>query len=147
MDPVTAFQVSCGVIQLVGLGVKVVSTCKEISENASSLSPTNNELSHDAYSLNAMTQRLSEQLRTATSVQGLTKDELQLKGNADESLEATKELQELLDSLKIKDQKSKRYVLRKAVKGVWLQKKIDEVQNRMTRCQQRLNTGILMDIQ
>lgn len=78
MDPATAFQLACGAIQLVDLGLKATRTCREIHKNGSSLTTKNEQIEHEARQLKKILSELSSKLAAHDDKTGLTSDQRQL---------------------------------------------------------------------
>ena len=60
MDPVTAFSVACGAIQVIDFGIRTASEVYEVTKSAQGLSKKNARLQEQARSLDAMTQALRD---------------------------------------------------------------------------------------
>ena len=58
MDPITAFSVACGAIQVIDFGIRTASEVYEVTKSAQGLSKKNARLQEQARSLDAMIQAL-----------------------------------------------------------------------------------------
>ena len=142
MDPVSAFSVACGVIQVVDFSTKVVSKTRELYKNGS-LS-CNEEIENMATRLESL--RSDLELPFCTTDQSLLADENDLLGLADKCSDAAKALIKIVRALKLDRSHSKRQALRKSFKALWKRGDIDEIQERLDRYQRVLDTRILIHL-
>lgn len=146
MDPLTAFSVACGVIQVVDFCKKVVDKCREIYKDGAS---SENKV------IESMAQHLTNLFVELDSASAIPNpgpmprhyhDDQDLRKLAQQCSDTAKELIAELQKLSIQGQPGKREVLRKAVKIIWKKNTIDDIQTRLELYRRTLDTRILINL-
>lgn len=146
MDPLSAFSVACGVIQVVDFSTKVVVKCRELCKNGT-LSE-NKEIESLAQHLTD----LSTGLHVASGVPNpgpkpqLYQDDHDLRKLAQQCSETATELIAELQKLTIQGRRRKRDIVHKTVKVVWKKSTIEGIQRRLEQYRGTLDTRILINL-
>lgn len=146
MDPLTAFSLACGVIQVVDFSTKVVVKCREIYKTGAS--SENQEIESMAKNLTD----LFIDLDTVSAVPNpgpmprVYHDDQDLRKLAQQCSKTAKELIAELQKLNIQGQPRKRDVLRKAAKVIWKKSTIDEIERRLELYRRTLDTRTLINL-
>ena len=142
MDPLTAFSLACGVIQVVDFSTKTLMKCKEIYKDGS-LSEYQ-ELEDSASDLVDVRARLdlASSHKSAESIHSL--DDQSLLDLAEECSATAHQLMEKLHSLKMEGPRKKRQALLKTVKLLWERGEIQDIQKRLEGYRNALDTKILI---
>ena len=137
MDPLSAFSLACGVIQVVNFSTKVVQKLREFHKDGS--------LSQNKEAEEMATQLT--QLQTSLSLpnhRDQAQDELLKLG---EKCSATaKDLVTELQKLKISGPHRKRQVIQKTIKTIWKKTAIDDIQKRLDDYRKLLDHRVLIDL-
>ena len=146
MDPLTAFSLTCGVIQVVDFSARIVVKCRQIYKDGATSEHT--QMKSMAEHLKA----LATDMKLPSTVQGLGSanqlyhhDEELLK-LAERCSETATELINELQELSIQGRQRKRDALRKAVKVVWKKDTIENIQKSLESYRRTLDTSILISL-
>ena len=140
MDPLTAFSLACGVIQVVDFSIKALSKCKEIYQEGS--------LS-DCKELESMTKHLIDvraKLDLPNSKQGVQASDATLLELAGHCSETADQLVSKLHSLKLDGPHKRRQAVLKAVRFLWERGEIQEIQKRLDGYRNALDSQVLVDL-
>ena len=144
MDPLTAFSLACGVIQVVDFSTKILGKCKEIYETGS-LSQH-----RDVEDVTKHLTGLQGELRQSFLSQHATESEtssdrnlLELAGNCSATAD---QLISKLDSLKIQGPNSKRKAIKMAMRSFWESKDIESIRDRLQSDREMLDTYVLINL-
>lgn len=144
MDPLTAFSLACGVIQVIDFSTKTLMKCKEIYKEGSLSDHRNLEDSikhlidiREKLDLPDATQRAESPI--AANDQSLIELSRQCSATADQ-------LVEKLHSLRIQGPHERPKAIFKTVKSLWEKGEIEEIQKRLDRYQTALDTQILVSL-
>lgn len=146
MDPLSAFSLACGVIQVVDFSTKIVVKCREMYKDGA-LSE-NKEIESMAKHLT----KLSTDLKLASAVPNpgpmpqLYYDNQDLLKLAQQCSGTATELIGELQKLSIQGPHRKRDVVRKAVKAVRKKSTIEDIQRRLEQYRRTLDTRILVNL-
>ncbi len=145
MDPITAFSLARGVIQVVDFSTKVVVKCRGIYKDGA--------LSENR-EIESMTKHLTDlftELKSASAVPNpgplsqLYHDDHDLQKLAQQCSETAAKLIAELQDLSIQGQQRNRDVFRKAFKGVWKKSTVEGIQRRLEYYRRTLDTRILIN--
>lgn len=143
MDPLTAFSVACGAIQVVDFGLNVASKGREIYRDGAL--HQNQDIEHATRNLNEASISLDESLKTLAKIKQPSKDDVELQKLAVDCQEASTNLLSELGGLKLDPNKpSKGQTLKKVIKSVWKKDKIEESQRKLEQCRKALDSRILI---
>lgn len=144
MDPITAFSLACGVIQVIDFSVNVLSKCREIHKHGSLSENENIEsMAEQLTTLRADLQptTLSTSTRTATS--SGDRDPIQLSSRCSEM---AKELVGELQSLKAGSTGSRWKAISSTYRSLKKRSMIDRMQKQLDELRSILNTKVLADL-
>ena len=147
MDPATAFQVACGAVQLLEVGLKTIRSLQEIYKSERSLSTANEELFEQASWLQQSYS--STTARLASIEQGslkLTEDQERLQEAAEGCVQLSHELLQKVESLNITGVKKKRDVPIAWVKARREKDAISRIGHRLQNYQNKFNTEMLINL-
>ena len=144
MDPVTAFSLVCGVIQVIDFGTKVLVKCrrlhkegsleghKDIEDITEHLVNAREDLDRrgDAHSMGAQLSPSDKRLSTI----------------AKDCSAISAELLAKIQSLKISGNHGRRETLKKVVKTLWEQKEVVALEKKLDSYREALNTQILITL-
>lgn len=146
MDPLTAFVLACGVIQVVDFSTKVVVKCREIyKDGASSENKEIESLAKHLIDVYMELDAANAVVKPGPTLQ-LHRDDQDLQNLAQQCSETAKELIAQLQKLKVQGQPRKRDVLRKTVKVVWKKSAIEDIERRLEHYRRTLDTRILINL-
>jgi len=135
VDPLTAFSLACGIIQVVDFSTKAVKKCRELYKDGS-LSE-NEDVEEMATHLTGLRTRLI----------------LPSQSNEDELLDLGEKCSDTaqaliveLQTLKVNGPYKKRQVIRKSIKALWKKGAIDESQKRLDDYRKLLDSRVLIDL-
>lgn len=144
MDPLTAFSLACGVIQVVDFSIKTLSKCKELYQEGSlaeyrELEDLTNHLVDVRDKL-----ELTNVKRNAGAL-GVAEDQslLEVAGQCSKTAD---HLVEKFRSLKIEGPHKKRQAVLKTVKHLWEKGELRDIQRRLDGYRNVLDTQILIDL-
>lgn len=146
MDPLTAFVLACGVIQVVDFSTKIVVKCREIyKDGASSENKEIESLAKHLIDVYMELDAANAVVKPGPTLQ-LHRDDQDLQNLAQQCSETAKELIAQLQKLKVQGQPRKRDVLRKTVKVVWKKSAIEDIERRLEHYRRTLDTRILINL-
>ena len=141
MDPLSAFNLACGIIQVLDFSTKALSRCKELYKDGTV---------HDYEELEVMTKRLANlstdlQLPTGTDSTGASQipDDQSLRDTAKGCSKVADQLVGKLQALRVQGPHRKRQAFMKSIKAVRESKEIRNVEQLLAKYQHVLNTQIL----
>ena len=146
MDPLTAFSLACGVIQVVGFSMEIISKSRKIYKNGSL--GENTEIESMANHL----ANLRTDLNPPTTApdpgnsQQCFDDKKTLRNLATKCSEISHELITELRLLQIQGPHRKRQALAKGLKAVWKKGPIEDIQKKLDQYQSILDTRILVNL-
>ena len=147
MDPATAFQLACGVLQLVEVGIRVSRNTREIWKSGSSIPVELDMLDDDTGRLEKHICSIESQLTTLKAVDGnLARDQQRLLQVAKDISHLTHDLLNRICAIKLHGQSRKRDVPGQLLRVQRSKRKIDEVCVTLQRKQGLLNTSLLIDL-
>lgn len=147
MEATTAFQLACGVIQLIDFGFVAVKTYRQISKNVSSLSTSNEQIDEQAELVNKTASDVDKHLReiSLTSV-AFTSEQQHLKRVAERCTALATELRDTLNRLKFTPRKHRKDKLLQTWKTFRNKRKINDLNQRLRTYQQQLDSANLVNL-
>ena len=142
MDPVSAFSLACGVIQVVDFSLKISSTCRKLYKKGS-LSD-NDVIEGWAEDLKKLCAELNPPVTDEVPVGTLPANEQELLNLAASCSKTAHNLIKELDGLKISEPRKKREAFKQGFRSVWKKDVIEEIQKRLDSYQKSLDTRILV---
>ena len=144
MDPITAFSLACGVIQVVDFSIKTVIKCKEVyKEGALSAYQELEDLTQNLVDVRSKLD-LPSANQSAGGVD--TPNEQTLLELARQCSATADQLVEKFCSLKIEGPHKKRQAILKTVQLLWDKSEIQELQKRLDGYRDALDTEILINL-
>jgi hypothetical protein len=144
MDPVTAFSLACGVIQVVDFSLRLLSKSKEVHEKGSLVE--NDNLEYLTRHLSALELELQTPLNHNSHGRTQPQDEQDLKQLADKCSETAQTLLTELAKLKVSDPKRKRQMIKVTLRAILKRSTLKEIEGRMNSYRDMLNTKILVEL-
>lgn len=146
MDPLNAFGLACGVIQVVDYSTKVVVKCREIYKNGAS--SENKELESMANYLTDLSAdlKLPSAVPSPASMSQLYHDDEGLLQLAQQCSGTATELINELQKLSVQSRPKKRVAFRKAIKMVRKKDAIEDIQRRLEQYRRTLDTRTLISL-
>ena len=146
MDPLTAFSLTCGVIQVVDFSTKIVVKCRQIYKDGAT--SENKEIESMAGHLTSLATdlKLPSAIQNPGSANQLYHDDQELLKLAEQCSETATELMNELQKLSLQRQQRKRDAFRKAVKVVWKKDAIENIQKSLECYRRTLDTRILISL-
>ncbi|BCS03286.1 uncharacterized protein AKAW2_70164A [Aspergillus luchuensis] len=132
MDPLTAAGLASSIISFVSFTTQVISRCEKLYRSASGALAENLELENLATNI----RRLAEETRC-------TKEDEILESLSSQCMSVSDELIALLNSVKVKSDRHGWASIHQAVKSVWKQSDIDDIQQRLNRIQTLLHNRLV----
>ena len=146
MDPLTAFSLTCGVIQVVDFSTKIVVRCRQLYKDG--VTSENKEIESMAKHLTALATglKLPTTLQIPESAPHLYHDDKELLKLAKQCSETAMELISELQKLAIASPQRKRDAFRKAIKVIWKKDTIENIQRSLEWYRRTLDTRILINL-
>lgn len=144
MDPLTAFSLTCGVIQVVDFSFKTLSKYREIYHDGS-LSQYK-QLEDLTKHLVGVREKLEIPAANKSIVRPVTSEEQGLVDVAGQCSETADQLVKHLHSFKIEGPRKRRQAILKTVKLLWEKNRIQDIQKRLDDHRNVLNTQILISL-
>ncbi|GFN19674.1 uncharacterized protein AtWU_09479 [Aspergillus tubingensis] len=132
MDPLTAVGLASNIISFVDFTTQVISRCEELYRSASGATAENLELEDLATNI----RRLAEETQS-------TKEDEILKSLSSQCISVSDELIALLNSVKVKSDRRGWASIHQALKSVWKQSDIDDLQQRLNQIQAQLYNRLI----
>lgn len=144
LEPLSAFSVACNVLQVIDIGVKVLSKAAEYRKADAGALTEQKDLRDVSQSLNALNTDLQAPLRPQTASRQLTIEEVRLQQANDQCLRLSKELVNVLDRLKIRDRHVLLDSLRLSIKSLWQKDKMEAMEKSLSQARDNLNVSFLV---
>ena len=151
MDPLTAFSLTCGVIQVVDFSAKIVGKCRELYKDGAS--SENKEIESMARHLTDLATDLTVPdtilpniFQNPGSAPQLYPDEQELRKLAQQCSRTAAKLIDELEKLSIQSRHRKRDAFRKTLKIIWKRDTIEGIQRSLEQHRRTLDTRILITL-
>ena len=144
LDPLSAFSVACNVLQVIEIGVKVLSKAADYRKAESGVLSEQKDLRDVMQSLNNLNTDLSASLPQQTASKELTVEEARLLEVNNQCLRLSKEFINFLDHLKIRDRHAVFDSLRMSIKTMWHRDKMDAMEKSLSQARSNLNVTFLV---
>ena len=141
MDPLTAFSLACGVIQVVDFSMKVLAKCKEFHDHGAL-----SEYQEVEEITKHLTNLRLDALPPHSSGTTQTPDDRELRELLKTCSETAEQLVAKLQTLKIKGSHKKRQAIVKTVKAFREKKEIQDLEKRLNSYHRVLDTKILVNL-
>lgn len=140
MEALAAFSLVCNVIQVVDLGLKTISKCREIALNGST------KVNLDVQYVAGHLQDLSKELQTSLGPDpptGGSPGDRQMRDLAKTCEKCAVELSLKLKKLQVAKSQNKVQVFKKMVENLWKRRELEDLENRLERLRRTLDSRIL----
>lgn len=141
LDPLTALSLAAAVIQFVDWGSRLLSQSQEIYHSARGATKENVTTAQITSDIKALSKQLkgkeTEALRSPTA------DDIALRELADSCQREAEELLMVLDRLEVGKEATKWESFRRAIKNARKRGKITEIESRLNKIQQQVNSRLL----
>ena len=146
MDPITAFSLTCGVIQVVDFSTKILSKSQQIYKYGATTE--NQEIESMTSHLTDLSTglKLSVTTKSPASTSPLYNDDQELLKLAEQCSETATELIHELQKLGIAGRQRKRDAFRKAFQMIWKKSGIERIQSSLEQYRRTLDTRILINL-
>lgn len=144
MDPVTAFSLACGVIQIVDFGTKAVTICKEVYERGASAE--NEDIEVTIMHLTDLQSTVTPSAVSRSSGSGASPQEQNLLKVCKDCSTTAREMVHKLQGLAVSKPRSKRQVIKIGVKSILERNTITSLQHKLDLYKAALDTHILIDL-
>ena len=146
MDPLTAFSLACGVIQVVDFSTKIIGKYRELRKLGASSEYKEMESIANHLTDLATGLKLPSTIQNPGSAPQLYHDDLELLNLAQQCSETATRLRDELQKFSIQGQGRKRDAFRKSVKIIWRSSAIENIQRSLERYRRILDTRILISL-
>lgn len=146
MDPLTAFSLTCGVIQVVDFSTKIVVKCRQIYKDGATYENKETEFMARNLTDLATDLKLPDTSQNLLSAPQLYHDDQELLRLAERCSETAAELTKELQKLSIPGRQRKRDAVRKAINVVWKKDAIENIQSSLEQYRRTLDTRILISL-
>ena len=137
MDPLSAFSLACGVIQVVDFSTEVVKKARELYKDG------NLSQNKEAEEMAIQLTQLRSSLKLPTH---RDRDDTELLKLGEKCSDTAKDLVTELQKLKVSGPHKKRQVLEKTIKTIWKKTAIDDIQKRLDNYRNLLDHRVLIDL-
>ena len=137
MDPLSAFSLACGVIQVVDFSTEVVKKARELYKDG------NLSQNKEAEEMAIQLTQLRSSLKLPTH---RDRDDTELLKLGEKCSDTAKDLVTEIQKLKVSGPHKKRQVLGKTIKTIWKKTAIDEIQKRLDNYRNLLDHRVLIDL-
>lgn len=145
MDPVTAFGLACNVVQVTAWSIKTISTIHEIYKQKGEATQQNVDALQQARDDSKVCQQLATSLQSRYS-STLPANESQLLALATECSKCGLNIEAWLTDMGTLLSGNKLRRIYGAVRVVVMSGKVKELQDKLSHCQSRLQTGLLVNL-
>jgi hypothetical protein len=140
MDPLTAFGLTCNVIQVLSFANEALSLCRRVCRDGS----PEPDLAYNTAHLQNLSKKLLESLNAGQTSDKLSKEQYDLRQIASKLMIVTTQLSKLMDEVTVDGAPSRRTAVANTMKYLLRYKgKIQTLQNTMESFQNTLNSRIL----
>lgn len=144
LDPLSAFAVACNVLQVVEVGVKILSNADEYRKAQGGILSDQKELRDVSQTLNKLNSELQGTLSRKSSSPSHSVEVSRLMEANDQCLRVSQELIIFLDGLKLKEKHVMLDSLRVSIKAMWHKDKRDAMEKALISARDNLNIAILV---
>jgi hypothetical protein len=144
LDPLSAFSVACNVLQVIELGVKVLSKAANYRKAETGVLTEQKDLRDVLQSLNNLNTDLLASLPQRTASKQHTIEEARLLEANNQCLLLSKNFIDFLDRLKLRDRHAVFDSLRMSIKTLWHRDKMDAMEKSLSQARDNLNVSFLV---
>lgn len=141
LDPLTALSLAAAVIQFVDWGSRLLSQSQEIYHSASGATEENVTTKQITSDIAALSKQLKD--KEAEAPWSLTADDIALRELADSCQREAEKLRVVLNGLEVGKEATKWESFRKALKNARRRGKVTEIESRLNKIQQQVNSRLL----
>ena len=144
LDPLSAFSVACNVLQVIELGVKVLSKAADYRKAETGVLTEQKDLRDVLQTLNNLNTDLQASLPQQTTLKQHTVEESRLLEANNQCLRLSRELINFLDGLKLRDRHVVFDSLRISIKTLWHKDKMDAMEKSLSSARDNLHIAFLI---
>ena len=144
LDPLSSFAIACNVLQVIEIGVKVLSKAADYGKAESGVLNEHKDLRDVLQSLNSLNGDLQSSLLPQETSKQHSVEEFRLLQANDQCLRLSKELIDLLDHLRLKERHTVFDSLRMSIKTLWHRDKMIAVERSLSQARDTLNVAFLV---
>ena len=144
LEPLSAFSVACNVLQMIELGVKVLSKAADYRKADTGLLAEQKDLRDVLQSLNNLNTDLLASIPEQTASKQHNVEETRLLDANCQCLRLSKEFINFLDHLKLRDRYAVLDSLRMSIKTMWQRDKMDAMEKSLSQARDNLNVAFLV---
>ena len=146
MDPLTAFSLASGVIQVVDFSTRIIGKYRELRKTGAS--SEYKEMESMATHLTDLTTQLQlpSTIQSPGSAPQLYHDDMELLQLAQQCSKTAAILKDEVQKLSIHGQGRKRDAFRKSIKIIWRSSAIEDIQRSLERYRKTLDTRVLINL-
>ena len=146
MDPLTAFSLTCNVIQVVDFSTKILAECRQIYKDGATSNNKNVEYTARQLMHLAIDLKLPVATQSPGSAPSLYHDDQELLELAKQCSETATKLVDELQKLSIQGRQRKRDAFRKAITVIWKKDAIENIRSNLEQYRRTLDTRILINL-
>jgi hypothetical protein len=146
MEPIAALSLASNIIQVVNFSASIVSKSSELYKSYNGRLVQHMDIAATSSDLNRLTTKLSAAIAPPSVPTVLSEDELALHTLCKGAIDVSQELQDGLNKLQVNGAPSKWKSVRKALKSIWSNERISELQSRLALYRDELDTRILISM-
>lgn len=135
MDPVTGFQLAAPVVTFVEVGLKLFQIIKQVQKSANGASEENSARMAVNRSMDTITEIMG-----ATDESKIPIEERPLYELAKECKRVSEQMAHVLERITVKRSDSRFAVLSSALKALWYESKLGELETRLNKCRSQIDT-------
>ena len=144
LDPLSAFSVACNLLQVIELGVKVLSKAADYGKAETGVLTEQKDLRDVLHSLQNLNTDLLASLPDQTASKQHTTEEARLLEVNNQCLRLSKQFIEFLDRLKLRDRHTMFDSLRMSIKTLWHRDKMEAMERSLSQAHDNLNVAFLV---
>ena len=144
LDPLSAFAVACNVLQVIELGVKVLTKAADYRKADNGYLAEQEDLRDVLQSLNSLNTNLSVSIPEQTVSNQLSVEESRLLDANCHCLRLSNEFIDFLDHLKLKDKNTVLNSLRISIKSLWHRDRMEAMEKSLSQARDNLNVAFLV---
>ncbi|KAF7504940.1 hypothetical protein GJ744_001587 [Endocarpon pusillum] len=144
LDPLSAFSVACNVLQVMKIGVKVLSKAADYRKSEIGVLTEQSNLRDVVQSLNNLNNDLQASLPQQAASKQYTVEEVRLLEANKQCLDLSNDLIDFLDCLKLRDRHAVFDSLRVSIKTLWNKDKMNAMEKSLSSARDNLNAAFLV---
>ena len=144
LDPLSAFAVACNVLQMIEVGIKVLSKAADYRDSETGVLIEQKDLRGVLQSLNYLNADIQASLPAQTALQRPTAEEAHLSEANRQCLQFSRDFISFLDSLRLRDKHAVLGSFRMSIKSLWHRDKMVAMEKSLAQARDNLNVAFLV---